>query len=38
MGINIIFVIHFHILAIFDHKVANGDTKNLINVNDLGRL
>ena len=30
-----IFVISFHILTIFGHQIANGDTKNLIYTNDL---
>ena len=30
-----IFVRHFHILIIFDHMIANGDTKKWINPNDL---
>ena len=30
-----IFVRHFHILIIFDHMIANGDTKKSINPNDL---
>ena len=30
-----IFVRHFHILIIFDHMIANRDTKKLINPNDL---
>ena len=30
-----IFVRHYHILIIFDQMIANGDTKKLINPNDL---
>ena len=30
-----IFVRHFHILIIFDHMIANGDTKKSMNPNDL---
>ena len=30
-----IFVRHFHILIIYDHMIANGDTKKIINPNDL---
>ena len=30
-----IFVRHFHILILFDHMIASGDTKKMINPNDL---